>query len=192
MSIRAIASLASLCLATSAGAAVVGIGDITAPVGSTQVLVPVTITGAPGEQLSAINLTFTGTINGETAQGIGLTYSLAGTIFGGDASVVFTPPEGGMLLTLLDVVQSAVGGNVAADGLLATFVLDVSALPAGTVIELAPTSEDFPTSASYRLAGGGSAPLDLTFDNGTLTVVPEPASLALLGVAAAAGVLRRR
>lgn len=176
-----------------AAAAVISVGSASVPEGTTSVSVPVSIGG--GEDISAISLAFAVGDGGPALGGSDLVpitaVSIAGGIFAPAAlqtNVTANPSLPSSSATIADIAIFAPGENAVADGLIATFTLDVSGLSAGESFVLHATTDAAPTTASNT-----SGPLTISaFEPGRLSItqVPEPASLA--AAALAGGLLLRR
>jgi len=104
-----------------------------------------------------------------------------------------------------NVQYSAIGTSLGDASVIGIVTLDTSSLLAGSGDSLGTTntagdpaflltmSPDFAASTASRNTGsGGTAPLNLTLQNSTLSAVPEPGSYVLLALGTAAFVHRRR
>jgi hypothetical protein len=111
---------------------------------------------------------------------------LTGTIFGAQPNFGQTPNIAGIPQIAAEgvVLQS---GTISADGLLATLTIDTTGFFAGDPV----TSWTLNMSSTLNgVTDFAGAPAQIT--DGTITLVPEPATLSLLGLGGLAMLRRRR
>ena len=168
------------------------INNISAAAGGS-VTVPVYISG--GANVSAVTLAFSvgdgGSVLGGTET---LTISsvdyLAGTIWSGHVVNTGESPSSPPVQSAIIAGVNLVGSDtVAASGRLMTFTIDLSSATPGEVLTLDPDATHSGLSVATDV-NGVSVPL--SFASGNLTVVPEPSSLVLCGIAALGLVAFRR
>lgn len=126
--------------------------------------------------------TFTSYINGTYNQYTGV--GGYGTIGGNSGSS--TDSEG-------DTISGTVGQNPPFSSQLNTVSINYDAFKAQLLANIV-ASDSAPVSIGFGITtnNGGGAPADFYFDNFTLSAVPEPASLSLLGLGGLGLLARRR
>lgn len=169
----------------------IDIADVTVPEGTTSASVPITISGgqAVSDMVLFLQVGHGGTVTGNPPVPQVTGFEWTGSIWedapgGFTKSHAFAPPDEIPDVSLnLDVS----GETVAADGLLLSFTVDTSDMEAGDSYDLSLTT----SFGDQTDLGGPAGKLAPTLDDGSITMVPEPATLCLLGVGAAT-LLRRR
>jgi hypothetical protein len=201
MRVQAAAMAAGLALvwAGSASAALITVESKSVPAGTSAVELNVSISG--GENISSLALTIVVGDGGSVLGGsetVSITgFSLTGGIFAGLANssgfgAGLEPPVNAA--TIFNVSFTGDGVNVPADGLIGVLSLDISSRSAGDVVTIFPTDLSVPTAA----ANSEGVELGLEFANGSVTieqvsgVIPEPATMTLMGLVGLAGLARRR
>ncbi len=171
----------------------VSVDDVTVVEGTTSVDIPIYGTGTQDvtDMVLALQMGNGGTVTGNPAVPVFSAVDLTGTVWenlsnGYATSSAFPPPD-----EIIDLNVTAVSGSspVSGNGLLATVTVDLTGFStAGNAWDIH-LIDDFGTTTQL-LEGTGDVTGQLT--SGSLTVVPEPVSLTLLGVGSVALLRRRR
>lgn len=116
----------------------------------------------------------------------------AGMWDGYDNTVVGGPVNGAEQFVQASVVFDESGRSQVADGLLVSFLIDATGFSSGDVFDLKLVSTQIGSDTDFVLAGGSS--FNPTISNGRITVssVPEPSSLASIGLLFLVSALRRK
>jgi hypothetical protein len=179
MKMKLFATLGLLAAACSTQAAVVAVNNLTVPVGTSSVAVPVLITpSSVGELIGAMNISFAAGQVGDAIPILNSGTEFDGTIWdnGGSFFGVAGTPSSHSVLSAIAMLNPL---QVSANGSVVTYTLDTSSLPVGTY-ELDP---DFQINMV-----GTSADTPLTFNNGVLNIqIPEPSTIALTATLALLG-----
>jgi hypothetical protein len=166
--LRSLAPSIVISLSVAARAADVSIEDITVPIGTATVDVPILITPTSAEEMiGAMNIFFGAGMASDSIPILNTGTEFDGSIWesGESFGIAGTPDT--------HIAQGAVAMlaplEVVPDGVLVTYTLNTSSLPAGDYV----LDPDFEIEGSGTDATDGSidpAPLDLTFVNGTLRI----------------------
>lgn len=192
MTIRSliVGSIAILATAVSVDAASINIGNIQLLENTPDQIFAIHVTG--GDQVAG--LTFWAQV-GEGpaafggADGPDITYVDIigpGTIFFGNNTGENGDPTAQVLGEYYEAVTTTGSGTVAAEGVLAYVTMDTTGFFAGRVFDF---------KLADTLTGDtdwGGTPIDITNGTITLTAIPEPASLGLVGIAGLGLLARRR
>jgi hypothetical protein len=192
MKMKLFATLGLLAAAVSSQAAVVSVNDVTVPVGTSSITVPVLIApSSAGELVGAMNISFAA---GQAGNGIsilntgtefdGTIWDNGGTFFGAAG----TPSTHSVLsaVAMLSPLQ------ISPNGTIVSYTLDTSSLAAGMYV-LDPNFQvgGVGTSAGFIDSNNTQQALNLTFDSGLLTVqgqvIPEPSTVVLTSIFAVLG-----
>jgi hypothetical protein len=113
--------------------------------------------------------------------------NLENPTFGADTGIFATVPNGGQFDGLGGSIPQLIGlsiltdsGSVAANGLLATLMIDTTGFTSGTWDLLLEST----LAGNTQLWSEAANQVPLTIFNGTLTIVPEPRAIALVATAA--------
>lgn len=189
MKLKIFATLGLFAMAAVTQAANVSVNDVTIAPGTPTVQVPVLISPeSDGELISGMNLSFAA---GEAADAIDILET--GNEFDG---TIWDNHPGGFIAAFADAPGPFTHNALAAisllgadldttpDGLLATFTLDTAALAEGTYDLNANfvSPESGVGSSAFLVDGAGLQPINLNFDSGVLTVIPEPSTVVLTAI----------
>lgn len=115
----------------------------------------------------------------------GVNFDIAGGMFNGTGS----QDDLGSLPQLQMWMYNVTAGSAAANGLLVELTLDTTGFYSGSWDLMLGDVFGGQASTEGVIAGGNTLPIDIT--NGSITIVPEPATLVLLSVAGGLAAVRR-
>ncbi|MEX0655297.1 MAG: PEP-CTERM sorting domain-containing protein [Phycisphaeraceae bacterium] len=181
-------------MTASTSAAIIDVGDVDVTVGDSSVDVPITITTDSSEAVAETTLLVQvadggpglGSITGPAITGIDFSNSVwEATTYSTVASTGLAVGDFPQLIQYEVLLDISTGEAVPADGEIATITLDTSGMELGDSYDLRVVN----TKGGDSSFSGLSEP---TVEDGSVTAVPEPATVTLLGLGAIALLRRKR